>query len=107
MTGTQIAGIVIGIIGFLFLITIHEGGHCLVSKALGVRVNEFSVGMGPLIGQKEKNGTMYSLRLIPIGGYCALEGEFGEDMTDEEIAGPHEAILKALQEKFNAKLREM
>ncbi len=85
MTGTQIAGIVIGIIGFLFLITIHEGGHCLVSKALGVRVNEFSVGMGPLIGQKEKNGTMYSLRLIPIGGYCALEGEFGEDMTDEEI----------------------
>ena len=85
MSFTQIIGIVIGILGFLFLITIHEGGHCLVSKGLGVRVNEFSVGMGPLITQKEKNGTMYSLRLLPVGGYCALEGEFGEDMTDEEI----------------------
>lgn len=85
MNWTQIGGIAVGIIGFLFLITIHEGGHCLVSKLLGVRVNEFSVGMGPLISQKEKNGTKYSFRLIPIGGYCALEGEFGEDMSDEEI----------------------
>ncbi len=85
MNWTQITGVIVGIIGFLFLITIHEGGHCLISKLLGVRVNEFSVGMGPLLTQKEKNGTMYSLRLIPIGGYCALEGEFGEDMSDEEI----------------------
>ena len=85
MNWTQIGGIAVGIIGFLFLITIHEGGHCLVAKLLGVRVNEFAVGMGPLLGQKEVNGTKYSFRLIPIGGYCALEGEFGEDMTDEEI----------------------
>ena len=85
MNWTQIGGIAVGIIGFLFLITIHEGGHCLVSKLLGVRVNEFSVGMGPLLGQKEIRGTKYSFRLIPVGGYCALEGEFGEDMTDEEI----------------------
>ena len=85
MNWTQIAGIAIGILGFLFLITIHEGGHCLVAKMLGVRVNEFSVGMGPLLSQSEKNGTKYSFRLIPVGGYCALEGEFGEDKTDEEI----------------------
>ena len=85
MNWLQIGGIAVGIIGFLFLITIHEGGHYLVSKLLGVRVNEFSVGMGPLISQKEKNGTKYSFRLIPIGGYCALEGEFGDDMSDEEI----------------------
>ncbi len=85
MNWTQIMGIAVGIIGFLFLITIHEAGHCLIAKLLGVRVNEFSVGMGPLLSQKEKNGTKYSFRLIPIGGYCALEGEFGEDMTDEEI----------------------
>ena len=85
MNWTQILGIAVGIVGFLLLITVHEGGHCLVAKMLGVRVNEFSVGMGPLLKQTEKNGTMYSFRLIPIGGYCALEGEFGEDMTDEEI----------------------
>ena len=86
MNWTQIMGIAVGIIGFLFLITIHEAGHCFIAKLLGVRVNEFSVGMGPLLSQKEKNGTKYSFRLIPIGGYCALEGEFGEDMTDEEIS---------------------
>lgn len=85
MNLTQTLGIALGIIGFLFLITIHEGGHFLVSKALGVRVNEFSVGMGPLIAQKEKNGTMYSFRALPIGGYCALEGEFADDATEEEI----------------------
>ena len=85
MNWTQVLGIAIGIIGFLLLITVHEGGHCIVSKLLGVRVNEFAVGMGPVITQKEKNGTMYSLRVIPVGGYCALEGEFGDDMTDEEI----------------------
>ncbi len=79
MNFTQTIGIVVGIVGFLLLITFHEAGHFAVAKLLGINVVEFSVGMGPLLTQNEKNGTKYSFRLLPIGGYCALEGEDGVD----------------------------
>uniref|UniRef100_UPI0026269E01 M50 family metallopeptidase n=1 Tax=uncultured Flavonifractor sp. TaxID=1193534 RepID=UPI0026269E01 len=54
---------------------IHEFGHFVAAKALGVRVNEFSIGMGPALISREKGETLYSLRAFPIGGYCAMEGE--------------------------------
>ena len=60
---------------FGLLVTVHELGHFLAAKLCGVRVNEFSTGMGPLIWQKEKGDTQYSIRALPIGGYCAMEGE--------------------------------
>ena len=60
---------------FGMLIAVHELGHFLAAKLSGVRVNEFSIGMGPLIFQKEKGDTQYSLRLFPVGGFCAMEGE--------------------------------
>lgn len=63
------------IILFVLLIFPHELGHFLVAKAVGVKVNEFAFGMGPALFQKEKGETLYSIRLIPIGGYCAMEGE--------------------------------
>ena len=70
--------IVLAILIFGFLIFIHELGHFLTAKLTGVRVNEFSINMGPrLFGWKRKE-TQYSFRLIPIGGYCAMEGEDGE-----------------------------
>lgn len=53
----------------------HEFGHFITAKLLGVKVNEFSIGMGPLLLQKKKGETEYSLRLFPIGGFCAMEGE--------------------------------
>lgn len=62
---------------FGFLIAIHEFGHFIVAKALHIRVNEFSIGMGPLLWHREGRETQYSLRLLPVGGYCALEGEDG------------------------------
>lgn len=71
-------GIVIAIIVFGIIIAIHELGHFLAAKACGVTVNEFSIGMGPAIfksKKKKENGTQYSLRLFPIGGYCSMEGE--------------------------------
>ena len=71
----SIVYILICILLFGFLIAIHEFGHFIVAKACGVRVNEFSVGMGPLLWHKEGEETKYSLRLLPIGGYCAMEGE--------------------------------
>lgn len=59
----------------LVLIIPHEWGHMIVAKLCGVRVNEFSVGMGPLLFKRKKGDTQYSVRLLPLGGYCAMEGE--------------------------------
>ena len=61
------------------IIFIHEGGHFLFAKLTGIYVHEFALGMGPkLISYKGKE-TTYSLRLIPIGGFCQLAGEEGEE----------------------------
>lgn len=69
--------ILFAILLFSFLIFIHELGHFIAAKLSGVQVNEFSVFMGPAILKKQVGETLYSLRLIPIGGYCAMEGEDG------------------------------
>ena len=74
--------IIICILLFGFLIAIHEFGHFIVAKACGVKVNEFSIGMGPLLLHRQGGETQYSLRLFPIGGFCAMEGE-DEDSDDE------------------------
>lgn len=68
-------GIIVAIVIFGILVIVHEGGHFMTAKALGVKVNEFSIGMGPLLFNRKKGETTYSLRLLPIGGYVALEGE--------------------------------
>ncbi len=67
---------------FLTLIVIHEFGHFIAAKLLGVRVNEFAVGFGPKLFSKLGKETKYSLNLIPLGGYCAMEGE-DEESGDE------------------------
>ncbi|MBQ3282116.1 MAG: site-2 protease family protein [Eubacterium sp.] len=69
------------IVFFVILIVPHEFGHFITAKALGVKVNEFAFGMGPAIFQKQGKETLYSVRIFPIGGYCALEGE-NEDTGD-------------------------
>ncbi len=66
---------------FGVLIAVHELGHFMAAKACGVRVNEFSIGMGPAIFKKNKGETTYALRILPIGGFCAMEGE-EEDSDD-------------------------
>ena len=78
--------ILAAILIFGVLIAVHELGHFLAAKACGVRVNEFSIGMGPLIWHKETEETQYSLRLLPIGGFCAMEGE-DEDSDDDRALG--------------------
>ena len=74
--------IVLAIIVFGILIATHELGHFTVAKLCGVKVNEFAIGMGPVILKKQGKETLYSLRLLPIGGFCAMEGE-DEDTGDE------------------------
>ena len=70
--------IILGILIFGFLIAIHEFGHFITAKLSGIQVNEYAIGMGPKLLQKQKGETKYSLRLLPIGGYCAMEGEDGD-----------------------------
>lgn len=74
---TQIFTIIAAIIIFAVLIFVHEFGHFITAKISGVRVLEFALGMGPKIFSFKKGETLYSLRTIPIGGYCAMEGEDG------------------------------
>ena len=69
--------LVIAILIFSFLIFIHELGHFITAKLFDVRVNEFSIFMGPRLLHWGKGETEYSLRLFPIGGFCAMEGEDG------------------------------
>ncbi len=74
--------IIIGILLFELIIFFHEGGHYLTAKKSGVKVNEFALGMGPKIFSFKKGETVYSLRLFPIGGFCAMEGE--DEESDHE-----------------------
>ena len=74
--------LIYAVIIFCMLIFVHELGHFIVAKACGVKVNEFAIGMGPAIFKKQKGDTLYAVRILPIGGYCAMEGE-DEDSEDE------------------------
>ena len=67
--------ILAAILIFGILIAVHELGHFLAAKLCGVQVNEFSIGMGPAVWHRQKGETAYSFRILPIGGYCAMEGE--------------------------------
>ena len=73
--------ILLAILLFGVMIAIHEFGHFLTAKLLGVKVNEFAIGMGPALWSRQKGETLYALRAFPVGGYCAMEGE-DEDTGD-------------------------
>lgn len=87
--------IIYAILIFCLLIFVHEFGHFVVAKACGVKVNEFAIGMGPAFFKKEKGETLYSLRILPIGGFCAMEGE-DEDSEDERAFNNKPAWQRAL-----------
>ena len=69
--------ILFAILLFSFLIFVHELGHFVTAKLSKVQVNEFAMFMGPAVWKKQVGETLYTLRCIPIGGYCAMEGEDG------------------------------
>ena len=72
----SIGSILIALLVFMFMITVHEFGHFVAGRILKFQINEFAVGMGPkLLSKKGKDGTTYSLRVLPFGGFCAFEGE--------------------------------
>jgi regulator of sigma E protease len=78
--------ILIAVLLFGFMIFIHEFGHFFTAKLCGIRVNEFAIGMGPTLFHIQGKETRYSLRLLPIGGFCAMEGE-DQESSDERAFG--------------------
>ena len=69
---------------FSAVIAIHEFGHFMVAKLCGVQVNEFSIGMGPVLCRRVRKGTQYSIRALPVGGFVALEGEESPESKQAE-----------------------
>ena len=72
---------IVTIVMFLVMVSLHEFGHYIVARILDFKILEYAIGFGPAIFKKEKNSILYSIRVIPFGGYCKFEGE-DEESTD-------------------------
>ncbi len=101
----SIGGVALAVVILLAMVTIHEFGHYLAGKLLGFKINEFAVGFGPAILKKrsKKSGELFSLRIIPLGGYCAFDGEDEEETPKTEIVEetPFAELTSKEQEKEN------
>lgn len=86
--------IVAAILVFSVIVLVHEYGHYKAAKSVGIRVYEFAIGMGPTLFKKEKNGTIYSIRAIPIGGFVQMEGE------EEEVRTSTSFSTKTIWQRF-------
>lgn len=89
--------LIAALFAFGIMIAFHEFGHFVCAKLSGIRVNEFSIGMGPAVWKTVRKGTQYSIRALPIGGYVAMEGEdsaesdLAEKAAEEREAAPEDA----------------
>ncbi|MCL1924674.1 MAG: RIP metalloprotease RseP [Defluviitaleaceae bacterium] len=82
-------GLIVALLVFGVLVIVHEYGHYIVAVKNGIAVEEFAIGMGPLIWSKQKNETLFTIRLLPLGGYCKMKGmEPEEDENSEEAIQP-------------------
>ncbi|MBR2441896.1 MAG: site-2 protease family protein [Clostridia bacterium] len=82
----SIGGVLLAVAILLVMVTIHEFGHYIAGKLLGFKINEFAVGFGPALYKKrsKKTGELFALRAIPLGGYCAFDGEDEIEETPKE-----------------------
>ena len=96
--------IIFAIVIFEIIIIVHEFGHFIVAKACGVKVNEFAIGMGPAIIKFRKGETQYALRILPIGGYCSMEGEDAE--SEESDDAESEEDVMAIFELFKERCKD-
>ena len=86
----SIVSIILALLIFSLIVIFHELGHFLLAKRGGIRVNEFSLGMGPTLLSKQIGETKYCLKLLPFGGSCMMEGEDG-DYEEDPGEGPEKA----------------
>ena len=91
----SIGGVALAIVILLAMVTIHEFGHYIAGRILGFKINEFAVGFGPAIFKKrsKKTGEVFALRVIPLGGYCAFDGEDEEETPTEKEEEPFEDFV--------------
>lgn len=87
--------IIYAILMFCILIFVHELGHFIAAKKCGIKVNKFALGMGPAFFKVQKGETEYSLRILPIGGFCVMEGE-DEDSEDPRAFNRKKPWQKAI-----------
>lgn len=87
--------ILLAVLLFGALVAIHELGHFITAKLSGVKVNEFAIGMGPAIFKKQFGETVYALRILPFGGFCAMEGEDSES-EDPRAFGAQPVLQRML-----------
>ena len=98
----------VAILFFGIVIMFHELGHFLFAKLFKVKVNEFSIGMGPAIFKKKKGDTNYAVRILPIGGYVIMEGE-DEDSEVSDLARElyySSLLLQELVEWYQSRRQE-
>lgn len=86
--------VIVAILFFELIILVHEGGHCIAAKLMKIKVNEFSVGMGPKLFGFKRGNTEYTFRLLPIGGYCAMEGE--DEKSDDKNSFENKSVLQRI-----------
>lgn len=107
---------IIGIIAFILILSIiiivHEGGHFFFAKKAGILCYEFALGMGPVIAQKRKGETVYSLRAIPLGGYVSMAGEevdadLLKNITKVKLEFEQERITKIILDVANPRFQEL
>lgn len=87
--------IITALLVFSVIVLVHEYGHYKVARIVGIKVEEFAVGMGPVLYKKQKNGIIYSIRAIPLGGFCKMEGE------EEDVKSKTSFSNKTVLQRFS------
>ena len=80
-----VVNLLVSALVFGLIIFVHELGHFIAARLMGVKVNEFALGMGPRILKKQGKETLYSIRAFPVGGFCAMEGEDSDAVSDRSF----------------------
>ena len=97
---TYFIGVIVAILVLLTVISLHELGHMLIAKLFGVGVVEYAIGMGPALFSKRFKDTVYSVRLVPFGGYCAMYGEESMEAGDKGVSEEEKASATVQKPKF-------
>ena len=102
---TSVLGIIVAAVVIVFAVAIHEFGHMIAALWCGVGVVEYSIGMGPVLFHKRIKDTVVSVRLIPIGGYCAMVGEQSMEAHDKGAAAEEIRHMDETEEERKKRLR--
>ena len=101
---SYIGYIIIALLALMLMIVVHESGHYLAGKLFKFNIDEFSIGFGPAIFKKrnKKNGELFAIRCIPLGGYCAFHGEDEED-EDKKVETENFSLYSEVDQMNNPK----